>query len=329
MLNITYIDPNIEWVESIIEFHAQWSHKDPYCTHFSSGSTGKPKEIKVEKKRMIISAQRTNHFFELNKDSKFLLALPCKFIGGRMMLLRAMLLEAKIFAIQPNLNPLMNIPKVLRIDIAAFTPAQLHEILANKISRQNLMNIRKIIIGGAPLSKQLQNEVKQMGLEVYETYGMTETLSHIALKKAGTEYFIPVSSQIKLTTNSDSCLHITDTELLEKDIQTNDVVELNSNGTFIWKGRADFVINSGGLKIHPEELEKEWAQIPELDGRNFYLIGEKEAVFGEIAILKVEGEEILDLMTKIASISPKNKMPKRIEYLKEFRRTENGKIKRE
>lgn len=330
MFRICYIDPNFKWVESIENFITNWNSPSETIQHQSSGSTGTPKIIEASKNAMQTSAERTNAFFELTEKSTYLLALPAKFIGGRMLILRAILNNALLYACEPSLNPLLHFPDNLEITFAAFTPAQLYEIIKNPISKAHLINIRKIIIGGAPLSNELQEELKLLNIEVYETYGMTETLSHIALKKTGTESFVPVSKNIKLSVDNQQCLIIEDPELLpNRIIQTNDVVQLNTDGQFIWKGRADFVINSGGLKIHPEELEKELLKIPELSTRNFYLFGQKDPVFGEILVLKVEGFEIADLESKIALKLEKNKCPKQIQFIPKFSRTENGKLKRE
>ena len=329
MFKVTYINPDLKWVEAIEEFLHNWKSDSPTIQHQSSGSTGTPKTIEVTKHAMTVSAQRTNQFFQLNANSTYLLAIPAKFIGGRMLLLRAYLNNAHVLACEPSLNPLLHIPHNLNIDFAAFTPAQLHEIVHNPTTNERLKNIRISIIGGAPLSTELQHLVSQMPIEVYETYGMTETLSHIALRKAGTSHFVPVSKDISLSVTKENCLIITDPELLGSDpIKTNDVVELNEKQEFIWKGRADFVINSGGLKIHPEEIEKQIAQIPELSNRTFYIIGQKDEIFGQIVVLKVEGPQIEDLDTKIKEKIEKNKCPKKIQFVPKLERTENGKILR-
>lgn len=329
MFKVSYIDPNITWVRPIEDFLNNWKSESPTIKHQSSGSTGTPKIIEVTKRAMSISAKRTNQFFSLDSNSIYLLAIPAKFIGGRMMIVRALLNNAHVIACEPSLNPLQHIPDNVHIDFAAFTPAQLYEIVHNPITKNRLMNIRKSIIGGAPLSAELQNIVSEFPIEVYETYGMTETLSHIALKKAGDTKFVPVSKDIKLSVTQEGCLTIDDSELLESNpIKTNDIVELNENQEFIWKGRADFIINSGGLKIHPEEIEKQLAQIPELSNRTFYIIGQKDELFGEIVTLKVEGPQIDDLDSKIKQKLEKNKCPKKIQFVPKLERTENGKILR-
>lgn len=329
MFKVTYIDPDLKWVQAIENFLLNWKSNSHTIQHQSSGSTGTPKTIEVTKQAMIVSAQRTNQFFKLNSNSTYLLAIPAKFIGGRMLLLRAYLNNAQVLACEPSLNPLLHIPNDIKIDFAAFTPAQLYEIVHNPVTKNRLMNIRISIIGGAPLSSELQNMVSHMPIEVYETYGMTETLSHIALRKAGTSHFIPVSKDIRLSVNEENCLIISDPELIgNQPIKTNDVVELNENQEFIWKGRADFVINSGGLKIHPEEIEKKLAEIPELSNRTFYLIGQKDELFGQIVVLKVEGPQIEDLDQKIKEKIEKNKCPKKIQFVPKLERTENGKILR-
>ena len=329
MFVIRYIDPQKSWLDPIELFIEEWENASPEMTHFSSGSTGIPKEIQVQKSAMQVSAKRTNSFFTLDEKSNYLLALPAQYIGGKMMILRAYLAQGNLFACPPLLNPLLHYPDDLAIDFAAFTPAQLYAILQNPISRKRFSQIRRCIIGGAPMPYIPEEWTENMHTEIYETYGMTETVSHIALRKRGDSAFQTIDPNIALSVDERDCLVIHDEALSKTPIISNDLVAMQTKDSFIWRGRADHIINSGGLKIYPEEWEMTWKKIGELSERTYYLTSEKDLQFGEILVLMVEGKEIQELENKIASITPKNKRPKKIIYVDQIRRTKNGKIKRQ
>lgn len=158
------------------------------------------------------------------------------------------------------------------IHFAAFTPAQVAEMLKVEVSRKRFSEIESVIIGGAALNPKLEQELTTFPNAIYVTYGMTETVSHIALRKVGETQYTLISPAISIGVNAKDCLWIQDENLSDEVIQTGDVVKLTSPNTFEWLGRVDFAINSGGLKIHPEQVEQKIRRLPGWIDRSFFLL---------------------------------------------------------
>jgi O-succinylbenzoic acid--CoA ligase len=221
----------------------------------TSGSTGEPKPIYIDKEKMINSALATGNNFEVLENTTALLCIPAKNIGGMMMLVRAMTLGWHLDIVEPTSNPLDHIYK--NYDFCAMTPFQLDSSL-NRIQL-----IDKLIIGGGRISDNLKQRLQGMPTKIYETFGMTETISHIAARKVNhlespNKSNIPFNTlpNVKVSANENGQLVITAPKLFKKPVLTNDIVDIKSPKKFYWKGRADNVINTGGVKIHPELVEK-------------------------------------------------------------------------
>lgn len=294
----------------------------------TSGSTGEPKEIYVSREKMIHSAHLTADCFKMPSKSKVLCCIPANNVAGRMMLVRAMVLGWHLDMIEPKVNALEGITK--KYDFCALTPFQ----LSNSLGELHL--VRKLIVGGAPVSLKLKSMLKGRSTKVYETFGMTETVSHIAYKRinsASSKEAKPFKSvgEVYFSIDERSCLVIHSEELLSDDLVTNDVVELVSEKEFFWKGRLGNVINSGGVKIHPEQVEKKLQTIIETD---FIIASMQDEKLGEKVILLVKSTEKLPekltLLNQIKAVDTigKFEIPKEIHYIPDFERTRTGKIDR-
>lgn len=270
-----------DWEREIYHFAAWLTGKDDARMPFkTSGSTGAPKIIEFTKKEVLESAMRTIKFFNLHANQRFLLCLPAAFVAGRMMIARAWACGADLYMVAPSTQPLSAIAPEVKIHFAAFTPPQLEKSLfTNKQSI--LSNIDTIIIGGGIVNNELNEKLLGLTNNIYQTYGMTETLTHVAVKKLNAPadiFYHSISEDIWFSTSPDESLivHVNNLE-----IKTTDRVKLINSHTFEWLGRNDFVINSGGLKIQPEQLEATIIQNGLLKENRFYITAIKDHEWGE------------------------------------------------
>lgn len=311
------------------KFLLEWLDKEDFLEVSTSGSTGVPKKIKVRKQYMVNSAMATGTFFKLPAQTTALLCLPASYIAGKMMMVRALILGWYLDTIPPKSNPLDRVFK--RYDFCAMTPFQLD----NSLGRLHL--IKKLIVGGGALSFHIQDIVQGIKTKVYETYGMTETVSHIAAKRINPkkEKNAPTGFRVfpKVTISKDErdCLVINAPMVSESTIVTNDIVELLSYKKFNWKGRIDNVINSGGIKIHPEEVEK---KLQKIILWRFFITSLPDDSLGDKVVLFVETEfsekTLGDLQQAISNLNALHKfeIPKKIYFVEKFEETHTGKINR-
>lgn len=309
-------------------FIVDWLSDDEFIIVNTSGSTGKPKAIKVYKQHMINSALATGKFFKVEAGTTALLCLSASYIAGKMMLVRAMVLGWKIDLVPPKTNPLDAVSR--HYDFCAMVPLQLD----NSLNRLHV--IKKLIVGGGAVSERLKELVHGINTKIYETYGMTETVSHIAArrinpkKKKETSYFKALPN-ITLSIDDRKCLLINAPELKQDTISTNDVVELKSYKKFIWKGRYDNVINSGGVKLFPEEIE---TKLQLLISPRFFISAIPDDALGDRLVLIIEQEFdktryefIKEGIHTIKTLS-KYEIPKEIYFTPQFIETETGKLQR-
>lgn len=325
------------------EFFSEWRDNRDYIMALSSGSTGNPKTIFLSKKFVIESALRTNNYFGINSNSKLHSCVSPDFIGGKMMAVRAEISGAKLTWEIPSNQPLKDVDSFNPIDLLAVVPSQMLYI----IEHQNLLpEIRNIIIGGSSIHPHLKEKIVESGLRSYETYGMTETASHIALRKVSKEN-IPFHTLpgIEVSVDNESCLKIKFKDGSE--FITNDIAEVISSTEFFIKGRRDYILITGGKKINPVEIEEKI--VPYID-RPFCISGVPDEKWGEKLVLLIEDPELAernhdnkfiddscktkvsknsaDLIKKLKSILKSWMVPKEIIYLPSLPRTSNGKIKR-
>ena len=271
------------------------------------------------------SAKRTNDFFGIKENSLLHSCVGADYIGGKMMAVRAELANAVFSYEKPSNQPLKEFNSENKIDLVAAVPSQVQHILLNI---QTLPKIQNLLIGGSPIHPDLRKKIVFSGINAYESYGMTETASHIALRRI-TEKEIPFTllPNIEISLDKDSCLKIRFKD--GKEIQTNDIATLVSKKEFLIKGRRDQIIISGGKKINPMALEARTLGI--IPG-NFLFTGFPDEKWGEKVVLIIEGEDnkILEnqIKERLKEILEKWEMPKQILFVKELPRTPNGKIKR-
>ena len=315
---------NKEIYQQIFLFLVEWANDQSYIEVNTSGSTGTPKLIRLSKKSMLISAQYTCDFFQLNKQSNALLCLPVHYIAGKMMLVRAILSGLNLIVSSPVSNPLKDVNK--EIDFLALTPYQVYNSLED--IKKGLFD--NIIIGGAPVGPDLEDKLKDLTCNIYETYGMTETSSHIALRKisgADRSEWFKIWDDIKISTDSEEGLLIKVPYITDIELVTNDIVEIKEKVKFKWKGRKDNVINSGGIKIFPEQIEYKLYNVIDTA---FYITSLKDNKLNEKVVLVIEGKisstEKEKLFEKIIPVLNKHEIPKELIAVGKFERTQTGKI---
>lgn len=289
----------------------------------TSGSTGKPKTLKIKKQAMVNSAITTGDFFDLTPGKKVLNCLPSNFIAGKMMMVRAIILGLEVDMVVPSSLPRIDYEK--DYDFCAFTPMQL------KNFAKYLKSIKTVIVGGGRVSNHIKTLIKDKKPKIYETYGMTETVSHIAVKKlnnftgdASDKYFTTLPG-INISIDDRGCLVIDAPKLSDDTIVTNDLVEIHSDNQFEWIGRIDNMINTGGIKVFPEQIEEKLQD--KMNGRQFFIYGIEDDTLGEKVTMVVEGSE-QDLDKTLFDALDKFEKPKDILFTRKFKETASGKIHR-
>lgn len=241
------------------EFLAHWNDASPCMEVKTSGSTGVPKRIYIEKVRMRASARMTCDFLNLHQGDTALLCMPLDFIAGKMMVVRALERGLKLLSVEPSSHPLSKasmagIGNPPYIDFAAMVPLQVWNTLQVPEEQEALCRIRHLIIGGGAISQALEQELRTLPINVWSSYGMTETLSHIALRRITEDYYTPLPD-ITLSQDQDGCLIIDAPHLCPERLFTNDIARFTDDKSFQIIGRRDNTICSGGIKIQIEEVE--------------------------------------------------------------------------
>lgn len=321
--------------KEIGDFLLDWMDNKNTLEVRTSGSTGKPKLISLQKNHMVNSALATGEFFGLQPGDTALLCLPATYIAGKMMLVRAMVLGLELDYRHISSNPLQFNYRCY--DFCAMVPLQLENSL------KNIEQVKTLLVGGTTITRTLygriRNQIKTQHYktEIFETYGMTETITHIALKKvhvgsgAG-EAQVPNTFKtlpnVSVSKDDRGCLIILAPKITEGPVITNDRVDLTSATEFEWLGRYDNIINSGGVKLFPEQIE---AKLEALLSLRFFVTGLPDKSLGQKLVLIVEGEMDTDeLLQEIRSLKTLEKfeVPKEIYAIEKFQETDNGKILR-
>ena len=311
--------------ESIYKFLREWFSSDEVVIVQTSGSTGKPKPIPLKKEFMKNSANATGTFFHLKENTTALLCLSTDYIAGKMMLVRALTLGWSLDVVAPISNPLKESNK--EYDFSAMVPLQLQNSL------KDIHKIKKLIVGGGVVSNELQKEIQLIKTAVYATYGMTETITHIAVKKLNQfseasrrlkKSFYELLPNVTMYKDERNCLLLKAPKVSDEFIITNDVVDLISDTQFEWLGRYDNVINSGGIKLHPEKIEEKLSSLIE---QRFFVTGVQDAFLGEKLIIVIEGVKQQYDFTSLKELG-KYEIPKQVFFLDEFIETPTKKIQR-
>ena len=310
---------------SIEEFLEEWNNASPYVHVQTSGSTGAPKPMQVEKQRMLASACITCDFLGLKSGDTALLCMSLDYIAGMMMVVRSLERGLKLIIVPPSGHPLAvaNSP----LSFAAMVPLQVYNSLQVPEERERLMQIRHLIIGGGAIDDVMAQQLKSFPNAVWSTYGMTETLSHIALRRLSgpeaSDWYTPFPS-VSISLSNEDCLVIDAPAVCSERLVTNDIATLTPDGRFRILGRKDNVICSGGIKIQPEEIERKLRSSLRVP----YLITHRpDDKFGQIVVLLTEGsvDEAREVCERLL---PKYHQPRAYQHVDQIPLTETGKIAR-
>jgi o-succinylbenzoate---CoA ligase len=311
----SFIKEGEDFEKPVGDFLLDWFDSKDYIEMLTSGTTGQPKLITVSKQAMVHSALATGDFFDLAPGDRALHCLPVKYVAGKMMLVRAMILGLDLEFVAPSSYPLRN--NEYEYDFVAMVPLQAQN------SIHELKNVKKMIVGGAKINNTLEKQLVKQKTQTYETYGMTETITHIAAKRIGEKAFT-VLPNVTISYDDRNCLVIHAPKISDEVIQTNDIVELVNENQFVFLGRMDNVINSGGIKLIPEQIEEK------LEGKiesHFFITSKEDKELGEKVVLVIEGEK-KEIDPHIFDDLDKYEKPKEIVFKLKFKETPTGKILR-
>jgi O-succinylbenzoic acid--CoA ligase len=307
--------------DSVYQFLLDWFSTEDFVVVQTSGSTGKPKPIRLKKEFMVNSAKATGTFFGLKENTTALLCLSTDYIAGKMMLVRALTLGWSIDVLAPT----SKVEIIKEYDFSAMVPLQLRSSLGD------IDKIKKLIVGGGVVANDLIEAIQNKSTEIYATYGMTETITHIAVKKLNNiisndseKPHYKTLPNVQLSQDNRDCLVIDAPKVAEEKIITNDVIRLISDTEFEWLGRYDNVINSGGVKLHPEKIEEKLSKII---SNRFFVIGVPDKRLGEKLVLVVEGKEYNIILNEAKELT-KYETPKEVYFVDQFIETETKKIQR-
>ena len=313
---------------SLDEFLAEW-HNDSEFVHVqTSGSTGSPKPMMIEKRRMLASARITCDFLGLRPDDSALLCMSLDYIAGKMMVVRSLERQLRLVTVAPSGHPLSHLSPhsshFSPLVFAAMVPLQVYNSLQVPEECERLREIRHLIIGGGAIDEAMAAQLKTFPHAVWSTYGMTETLSHIALRRLSgpeaSDWYTPFPS-VNLSLSVDGCLIIEAPEVCEERLVTNDIAVLSPEGRFRILGRKDNMICSGGIKIQAEELERQLR--PHLSAP-FMITKRSDEKFGEVVVLLTEGD-ISDARNVCEHILPKFHHPRIYLHVAQIPLTATGK----
>lgn len=315
------------FLSDLFHFLADWFDGSPFMTVHTSGSTGTPKVLTVRKEQMMQSARITCEFLHLCAGDAALLCMPLQYIAGKMMVVRALVAGLNLILRTPSGHPMSDVTVPLRF--AAMVPLQVYNTLQIPLEKERLCRTDILIIGGGAIDSALESDVRSLPGEVYSTYGMTETLSHIALRRLNgtlaSSHYRPFTS-VKLSLSQEDTLIINAPLVCDDTLMTNDVVQLYPDGSFVVLGRKDNIINSGGIKIQVELVEdvlKTFITVP------FVVTSVPDAKLGEAMVLLIEKETGLEeIKNKVVSALSKYQQPKEIHSVPQIPLTGNGKIDR-
>ena len=324
-----------DFSDEIYQFLESWFSSDKNITVQTSGSTGAPKSIELKKEFVLNSAIATGKYFDLQENTTALLCLPTAYIAGKLMLIRALTLGWHLDVIAPSSHPLEKVDK--EYDFSAMVPLQLE----NSISK--LSKIKKLIVGGGVVSNELETKIKNVSTAIFATYGMTETITHIAVKELNNfasskeritkHSFYKTLPNVTIYIDDRNCLVLNAPKVSDEIIFTNDVVKLISDTQFEWLGRFDTVINSGGIKLHPEKIEQKLSEIIE---PRFFVSGIYDEKLGQKLVLIIELESSkranfeIFIKKEIQNLNNLSKFetPKEIYFVTHFKETRTKKIQR-
>jgi len=321
----------------ILEAARQWLSGQKTFQLQTSGSTGKPRGFSFSREQIQRSVQQTADTFGLVQGEALLNPLSIESVAGFMMLMRGLVCRMPVYCVEPGRAPLPEALRDCAFSFAAFVPLQLKTLLARGYA-PSLNAIKTIITGGGPVNAELEQAVRQLTTTVYHTYGMTETLTHVATRQLCPERKSAYTgvAGVHFEQTAEACLLI-HTPLWQEPVATNDRIRLIDSHHFEWLGRLDWVINSGGYKIQVEQAEDRiaaafqdhWSAVPE-----FFLFGTPDEALGERAVLIIKTADPLDenarnaLLSTLKGYLHSYAVPKALFDLRTFQYTPSGKLDR-
>lgn len=317
-----------EWERELYQFLSEWFSESEFIVAQTSGSTGEPKPIRLAKSLMQHSAERTIAYFGLRPNNRLLLSLPCRYIAGKMMVVRAIVGQMNLITVDPATD--FDFLETEQFDFGAMVPNQVFKLFEQPSGIAKLQNIRNLLVGGSAISAQIEAQISKLASRVVITYGMTETASHIAIRElsgSAKSAYYNCLPDITVSLSTSNCLLIHHPEFAEP-LQTTDFAQLESATSFQILGRADSVIISGGIKYSPEALEK---KLENLIPERFVISSVADEKLGEKLVLVIEGNSCPAEMLKqqISTVLSGFEKPKEILFIEQFRTTLSGKIIRE
>lgn len=313
---------------TVEEFLAQWNDASPTMEVRTSGSTGTPKLIYIEKERMRASARMTCDFLGLKPADTALLCMPLDYIAGKMMVVRALERNMKLLSVEPSGHPLAdNTLSDLNegiVHLAAMVPLQVWNTLQVPEERERLHHIKHLIIGGGAIPQELEQKLRTIPINVWSSYGMTETLSHIALRRISEDYYSPLPG-ISISQDQDDCLIINAPALCAQTLYTNDIVRFHGKDRFQVIGRRDNTICSGGIKIQIEQVEA-WLQSIGID--NIMVTYREDKALGQALVYLTTDKIDTDMLRKSVPTDTSNSkfwLPRHIVKVPSLPLTPTGK----
>ena len=325
------------YAEMTLAFCRRWLNGAQTFVLNTSGSTGTPKPITLQRQQLLASARLTGEALGLQAGMPALVCVNTGFVAGVMMLVRGFEFGLEMVVVEPSRNPIKHAPtpatgewrnaSFFNNGFTAMVPMQVQAVLDDMATRDVLNGMHSLLIGGAAVSQSLVDALQGLDVACYHTYGMTETVSHVALRRlngaAASERFVPFAG-IELAFDARGCLTISGPMTLGETVVTNDRVAIRDDGSFVWLGRIDNVINSGGVKVQAEKVERALERC--ITGRRLFVVGLPDEVLGETVVAFIEGEPI-ELPQELSGLS-RYEFPKRFYFVEAFAETESGKVDR-
>lgn len=320
-MKIQFLTNDEKLITEVNEFVNEWNSNSLHIITKTSGSTGNPKEIIHSKEFMKASALKTISALSLESEGTTVLCLSPMTIGGKMMIVRSILLKAKLIVVDVDGDPLRSINE--KVDFMAMVPLQVRNTLTHIPGKLN--QIDNLIIGGGQIQDSDIEKLASISVKSFQTFGMTETISHIALKRIDGSNSIYKAVEGASFNQEEGQLIINAPYIGIHKLKTNDRVQLINETSFKWLGRVDFVVNSGGVKLHPEEIE---AKLSKILNASFFVHGLPDERLGEKLVLCIESNNLDLEKSCLVNILSKYERPKVIYYFAEFIKTQSGKINR-
>ncbi len=333
------LTPYPPFAQRALQFCQQWLNGQQEFVVYTSGSTGAPKATLLYRRQMEASAAMTAEALHLQKGYKALVCLNTDYIAGIMMLVRCLETGMDIYLQAPSTNPLDNHSPGSSFDFTALVPMQIQHILSNDRSKKTILdNMKAILLGGAPISNTLEDMLQSVDAPCYHTYGMTETVSHIALRRINGPHksnAFTAFPEVQLGTDARGCLTIQSILSNGEKLVTNDLVRLLNSHSFMWLGRADQVINSGGVKLQVTTIESKLEPLfnklaPETP---YFVASLPHPILGNAAVLCIESKKFVHALqqavdSNISTYLQRYEVPKAIFWIDSFEHTPSGKIDR-